>query len=500
MIHEFNAQILRSDDAGSFTARLAPFGEAVPYGSKSVEFAAGSITVPQVGAVPLTVDHSGSVLDRIGILARHFETDDGMYGEFTLADTETGRDVRELLRLGAITDVSVGVELDEAFTGGVMSGKLDHVAVVTHGRFGKTAKPSKVLAVHEEKEHIVPEETAEATAPVVEQFDDTELRAAIAELAATVDDYAPKQVAEFGGMEIFEALLQKRAGVPIANHAIEDVVGDLGAADASGVAPNTYWGAGLQHKVDRRRPLFATGGSVPFPASGYNLDIPEVTQDVLVDKRGAEKTEANSRALHVVANSFPIQFFDGAVDVALEIISQSDPAVLDIIASSLLSQYAAATERDAQELIELAATLTGAELRTDTYANLVEDIITASDLIQDTTGLAGDMLGVTPTQWIQILSLMDGGDRRQFAMINPQNADGTGSLTTRGIDVGGVFIFRAPYATVAVQYNQESYKNGEKTPMQVQAENVELMGRDVGLLGATVNVFWDKGIYAYKVV
>ncbi len=94
---------------------------------------------------------------------------------------------------------------------------------------------------------------------------------------------------------------------------------------------------------------------------------------------------------------------------------------------------------------------------------------------------------------------MDGGDRRQFSIINPQNADGTGTLTTRGIDIGGIFVYRAPALVAAVQYNSDSYKNAEKSPMQVAALNVELMGRDVGILGATVNVTWPEGIYGYTV-
>ena len=93
---------------------------------------------------------------------------------------------------------------------------------------------------------------------------------------------------------------------------------------------------------------------------------------------------------------------------------------------------------------------------------------------------------------------MDGGDRRQFSMMSPQNADGSGSITTRGIDVGGIFVYRAPNATTALQYNQQTYKAGEKSPMQVASVNVELFGRDVGVGGATVNVFWPAGVYSYE--
>ena len=164
----------------------------------------------------------------------------------------------------------------------------------------------------------------------------------------------------------------------------------------------------------------------------------------------------------------------------------------------MLTAYATAVEGDASTKLQAAGTHTGAALDTATYAALVADLITTSDLIEDAIGSPGNILGVTPAQWIAILSLMDGGDRRQFSMMNPQNADGSGSLVTRGIDIGGIFVYRAPAALVALQYNQDSYKNAEKSPMNVVTTNVELMGRDVGILGATVNVTWPEGIYSYE--
>lgn len=491
MIHVFTARITESA-AGSLTARIAPFGESMPYGRQRVEFAAGSIHVPTTN-VPLTVDHSGGVLDAIGVMTRSFETADAMFAEFQLADTETGRDVRELLKLGAITDVSVGIELDEEFTGGVMEGTLDHVSVVQHGRMPS----AEIISVHDKKEPIVAD-NEEATATVVAEFDDTEIKAGLVELSGRIDEIEPPARAQFSADVIFQAMISRNMGRPVANHALEDVIGDLGAADASGIVPDAYWGAGLQHNIDRRRPLFVTAGAAPFPASGNLLEVPKVTQETLVAKRGSEKGAANTRALQAVVNSFPLQWFDGAVDISYEIISQSDPSVLSTVLASLLTQYAVASELDATGLLTTTGTHTGAALDTSTYAALVGDIITTSDLIEDVTGLPGDILGVTSAEWIAILSLMDGGDRRQFSVVNPQNADGSGALTTRGIDVGGVFIFRAPAATNAVQYNSESFKNAEKSPMQVASENVELMGRDVGILGATVNVFWPEGIYSYE--
>ena len=58
-------------------------------------------------------------------------------------------------------------------------------------------------------------------------------------------------------------------------------------------------------------------------------------------------------------------------------------------------------------------------------------------------------------------------ERSLVAIDGRQNSDGSGRLTTRGIDIGGVFVYRAPQAATALQYNERTYQNGEKSPMQV---------------------------------
>ena len=130
------------------TARIVPFGVAVPYGDATIQFTRGSIEYGD--RVPLTVDHGELVGDRVGVMSTHFETDDGAYARFVLADTAAGRDLHAQLMLGAVRDVSVGVVVPERPTGdATLAGVLDHVSIVTRGRFGRTDNPAAVLAVIE---------------------------------------------------------------------------------------------------------------------------------------------------------------------------------------------------------------------------------------------------------------------------------------------------------------------------------------------------------------
>ena len=500
---ELAVPIRESDtEARTLTARLVPFDTPAPFGNRQLSFERGSITVPD--GVPLTVDHGRGVTDRIGLLTSYAETADAAYGTFTLADTAAARDVLALLEVGAITDVSIGVA-PESDAIAPMRGTLDHVSIVTASRFGDADRPSRVLTVNEEDpmpepvtvETIV-ENDEEPDAAMVELTAEVER---LTEMVAAMDEPgAGDPVSEFSPVQVFEAMVMRQVGRPIVDNALADVVGDLGSADASGLTPDWYWAQGLQANTDRRRPLFAATGSAPFPTYGNNLQSAKVSQETTVAKRAAEKGAAESTALQVIPVVYPIQWFDGAVDVALELISQSNPDVEGVISNSLLRAYAGAVEADCYTVAKAAGVHSGAALPVDTYANLVAAIIATSNLIEDATGLPGDRLAVSPADWGSILGLMDGGDRRQFAVVNPQNADGSGALTTRGIDVGGIFVFRSPAATTALQYNETSLRTAEKNPMAVFATNVELMGRDQGILGATVVVHWDEGVYSYEIV
>jgi len=490
------------DGNGGITARIVPFGVTRQWAGQDIRFERGALTVP--GDVPLTLDHSDDVLSTIGAMTGYAETEDGAYATFTFADTQPARDTRSLLADGHIRDVSIGVA-DFSIDHGVMSGTLDHTTIAQRGRFGNADNPSKVLSVHNQKEAPLMEATDQTATPeVVETTEAATFDAAplLAEIAAMRDELDAKltekkaptaadAIAVFD--KAIEGALRTRA-----DFAIADVVGDLGTGDASGLSPDWYWAAGLQQRIDQRRPIFTAAGTGPFPSYGNALASARVTQNVAVGSGKAQKGETASQALVAIATSFPVVFHSGAVDVALELISQSSPEVTRVLRNSFLTAYAAASNADAAAKAQAAGTHTGAALPTDTYANFAAAVIDTSNLIEDGTGRPGDRLAVTPAQWSAILSLMDGGDRRQFAVNGPQNSDGQGELTVRAIDVGGVAVFRDPDVAVAIQFNTDSLVTHEKAPEMVTATNVPQMGVDMGIIGATVVSTWPVGLYSYE--
>ena len=516
----FAAEVVELEEleaTGRARARIVPYGVAAPYGTGTVRFEAGGLELPS-DPVPVTIDHGTGVLDRIGVLTGFEELEDGAYGELRFSDVPAAQSVRTLLRDGAVTDVSIGVASPSTHGSGearTMSGLLDHVSIVPRGRFrGDHGAGARVLAVHDTRpEEVDPMETNETMTPGFEaaaedlraEFRDT-LTAELAEFGSTLDDLReqlaanPPPVAEHAWEAQLDAGIYRALGLgELAEHAIADVVGDLGTGDASPLAPDFYWAGGLQQNIDRRRPLFTMAGSATFPAYGNDLTSARLTQEVQVGTAAAEKAEPASRALTLTGTTFPIVAHKGVVDVSMELMKRSNPDVMRVLRDSYMRQYAISTNADLATKVEAAGTETGAVLDTSDYASLASDLITQSNVIEDATGLPGDRLAVTGAQWAVILGLVDSADRRQFSRSGDAAADGSALLTARAINVAGIWIFRDYSVSHAIQYNELTIRVAEDTPEVMADRNLSAMGYDVGLFGQTVAVLWPAGIIEYVV-
>jgi hypothetical protein len=288
-----------------------------------------------------------------------------------------------------------------------------------------------------------------------------------------------------------EALAEKWAGYQ--TRALADVEGTLGGtADASGLIFEEFLGAQLVNVLDTRRPLFSRMGRFPMPRSGY-ARIPVVTQSTLVGPRAlGQKTAANSRKLIVTQTSFEAEWFDGAVDVALELVAMSEPSVVDMVWNDLLGQYAIATEAGIAEKLEDAGTgftYTGAVLPTTDYPAFAKAVAEKAIVVRKNSGAPATKLAVTEAQWPLLVAMVDANDRRQGAARGPTNADFAVTFTDESFELpGGIEVFWAPGITKAILFNQESLRAADGGPERVQALNVELMGQDLGVLGRVMFV------------
>jgi hypothetical protein len=234
--------------------------------------------------------------------------------------------------------------------------------------------------------------------------------------------------------------------------------------------------------LDPLRPFFSAAGDYPFPPSGYGVSFPRITQHTQVAKRTAEKAAVATRELTVGPGVYNMEWFAGAVDVSLELISQSSPDVQAVVVEDLLDQYAIVTEAEFVDDVEAAATASGDTLDVATWGAFVADVITTSQAIRVATGRPGDRLALTTASWIAFVSLLNPAS--PAALPGP----GAPDFTAESVDVRGLTVFHSPESTVDVQFNTKALRKSEKPPMTVTANNVALMGHDIGVLGATIHL------------
>ena len=215
------------------------------------------------------------------------------------------------------------------------------------------------------------------------------------------------------------------------------------------------------------------------PSSGYGIAFPKITQHTQVAKRTVEKAEAATRELLVTSGSYTMEWFAGAVDVSLELISQSDPSVVEVVSSNLMDQYAIVTEAEFATDTVAAATAGGAALPTSTWAAFSAALIGESAEIRAATGVPGDRLALTTASWMAVVGLLNPSQ--------PSISFGAGpDFTAESFSVGGIAVFHAPALARDVLFNTKSLRKAERPPDTVSSTNVALMGRDLGIIGATI--------------
>lgn len=494
-LFEFSAQLRPVEDApGRMTARIVPFGEKVDYGEGTVRFERGGL---QVGKnVPLTIDHGDSVLDRIGVLERFHETDEGAFADFKISDTPQGQTIRTLLADGALTDVSIGVSefrVDHS-RDVVMSGVLDHVSVVTHGRFGRSEHPSKVLAVHDDKGEP-PMAEAEGAAPEVATYDDSELRNEIVRLTDKIDVLENRVVEE---PKLFSSL-----GDFVRTRVLAEYEGDQAAqgkmAKFAMSADTTTTGAGavpdylaseFLSVLATDRPFTNSVPNDPIGSYGMTVSYPTMGTKPTVAAQSSELDQPSSTTTSVTTTDFDLVTYAGANRVSAQLIARSQPSFVDILIRELVSSYNKVT--DAAGIAAVLAARTGAhtavvaDLSADAAATFAAFNTANTAIIADMRRPA-DTVWVAADKWAELNSLVDSEGRPLLVAPGngPSNAIGESSLASMTARWHGWTIRLVPDAAAATVLIGIADRAAilESSPVQLTATNVDSLSQDFGIWG-----------------
>lgn len=404
---------VRDEDEGdgrTLHGRIVPYGVEVETVNGRESFAPGVFADTDPADVVLLWQHDpGQPLGRASEIT---DEADGAYATFRLADTDRAREAATLTRDGIVRGLSVGFENGTYRTArGVRvhtSARLRETSLVTFPAYPSAA----VLAVRERKDNPMPDTAADTpeavpeVVPEVVQPDLAELEARMDTRLETMTRELRNQIAGINTPEVaapmtlhraLAELLVTVAKAPGEKRALADVIGTA-PGNASGLIRDS-WVSELIGILNTLRPLFSAAGTVGFPASGYGLAFPRIVQHTLVGPRGAEKTEIPSRELIVDAVNYPMEWLAGGVDVALELIAQSDPSVVEVVVSDLMDQYAGVSETRFAVATLAAATAGGAVLPTADWAAFSAAVIATSAEINAATGAPGDRLALTTADW-----------------------------------------------------------------------------------------------------
>jgi hypothetical protein len=286
------------------------------------------------------------------------------------------------------------------------------------------------------------------------------------------------------------AMLRMVAANPAESRALADVIGTA-PGNASGLIHDAL-ATELLGILNATRPFLSAAGSYPWQDAGYGVEFPRIVQHTLVGPRGAEKTEIPTREFTVDVVRFAKQWFAGGVDIAMELILSSTPDALESVLADMRDQYAIATETAFVDAVETAATVGGATLPTTDWATFAAAVIATSSEIRQATGQPGNRLALTTATWQAVVGLLNPG--------SPASLPGPGApdFTAESVDLRGLTVFHSPDSSADVQFNTKSLRVSEMPPLSVTANNVALMGRDVGILGGMIPIpAYPAGIVKY---
>ncbi len=413
-------------------------GIAVPYGVDAVVMGGQRVRIEQ-GALPtdgpaprLLEDHDTGRI--VGKVTAREDTPEGMLFEAQIAKTTAGDDLVELLKMGALDSVSVGIEATDYEMDGrtmvVKAADWEELSVVYKPAFSG-AQITKIAAAEDaeatpdnpepqpESENQVSEditpEVVEAAAPVVEP-----------EAQPTAPIYATAKKRNLPS--VGEYILAFRAGgsdFAQFNENIRAATGDVVVSDAAGLVPTPVV-TPVFDDVNALRPIVSALGARSMPAAGSTFLRPKIATHSGVAVQSSELASVNTADFDLSNVTFTKKTFAGTLLLSEQVIDWSTPSMLDAAVNDLAGQYALQTEKYVVD--QMAAAVTNSqEVILDSYtddAEFITDLYLAASAIASTGNYLPNALVVAPGMWAKLGALVDGQGRPVFPQVSPLSGIG----------------------------------------------------------------------------
>jgi len=453
-------------------------------------FEAGSIDVTDISKIKLLSQHD--MKKPVGRMTAAEVRPDGIYATFKLSRSTGGNDALIQAQEGLVSGLSIGAEIiaskpSRAGHMVVTAAKLKEVSLVTEPAF----KSAQVLEIAAEESIPVEETLPTESETVVEETTTVEaspVEAAAVEAArptVTAMAYTAPRI-DLSNEAFLENSIRAQFGDENARQYLA-AASDVTTTDVAGLVPTRQLTDIINNKSTAGRPSIDAISTGTLPDAGMKFQIPRVktvpTVAEAAEGGAFSDTEVEIEYLDVDVKKYAgMQLFD------VEVLDRTSPAFFSELQSLMADAYAKATNVAVRTAIQSGAT---ADSTTITLpwdgAEMAGFIARASDSIYTNTLRFATGVIVSPTQWSNIMGMVDSSNRPLFIASQPQNAAGNVSQSLRGSLLGLDLYVDYSLTGVAdgsiVVVNRESFTWFESSRLQLRADKVGTGKVEVGYYG-----------------
>jgi HK97 family phage prohead protease len=508
-------------------------GKIVPMGTGEIgytnmggaTFAAGSIQIDDPSKIKLLSQHD--MKKPIGRMMAAEIRPDGIYATFKLSRSNAGADAMIMAQEGLVSGMSIGAEVlaSKPSRDGHMvisSARIKEVSLVTEAAF-KSAKVLEIAASAESDAaqmaidtaitelQNAPEQTTvvETLLDVVKQVIDetitpTESEAVVEISPDTVASPEVEATAVEAARPTVKAMAYSKPRINVTNesyleNSIRASLGDdtarqwIAAAsdttttDVAGLVPTRQLTEIINGVSTIDRPSIDAISSGTLPDAGMKFQIPRIvtapTVAVAAEGGAFSDTQTEIEYLDVDVKKFAgMQLFD------VEAMDRTSPAFFSELQSLMADAYAKSTNAFVNAALATGGTAdaTAITLPWD-GAEMAGFIARASDSIYSNTFKFATGVIVSPTQWANIMGMVDTTNRPLFIASQPQNAAGSVSQSLRGsllgLDLYVDYTVTGATDNSIIVVNRDSYTWFESSRLQLRADKVGTGKVEVGYYG-----------------
>jgi HK97 family phage major capsid protein len=490
----FSSDIECSISERTISGKIVPFGGEIGQTSAGkVLFEKGSIEIPDSPKPKLLLEHDPK--KPIGRMISYREDEDGIYATFKISNTTRGNDAlieaSEQLRSG----LSVGVEVIDGKRDQnvyrVLSSKMMETSLVQAAAF----KSAEVLSVAASEEDEAKETTTQnESEAVVEKTPDTvavapEVEAPAVEASrptVTAPIYAKPRI-NVTPATYLENTVKASLGNEDARQWIL-AASDTDTTDVAGLVPTRQLTEIINGKTTSVRPTIDAVSSGVLPDAGMTFQIPRVKTAPTVAET-AEKAAFSDTQVEIEYKTLTVKKYAGMQKFDVEVLDRTSPAFYAELISLMGDAYAKATDSAMVAALQADGVLdtTATTLPWD-GAELASFIARAAKNIYEQTFRFPTAVIVSPTQWSNMIGLVDGSNRPILTATQPQNAAGSVSAQSIRGSILGIDLYVDPYLSgeadkSIIVLNRETYRWFESPQLQIRSNIVGTGQVEVGLYG-----------------